>query len=58
MSVTAAKGFVAAGVRAGIRREGRDLAVVRSVPHATGGAMFTRNKVQAAPLQLNRERDR
>jgi glutamate N-acetyltransferase/amino-acid N-acetyltransferase len=56
VSVTAAKGFVASGVEAGIRREGRkDLAVVRSLPHATGAAMFTRNRVQAAPLHVNRE---
>jgi glutamate N-acetyltransferase/amino-acid N-acetyltransferase len=56
MSVTAAKGFVASGVAAGIRRRDRkDLAVVRSVPHAVGGAMFTRNRVQAACLHVNRE---
>jgi glutamate N-acetyltransferase/amino-acid N-acetyltransferase len=55
MSVTAAKGFVASGVTAAIRREGKDLAIVRSLTHATGGAMFTRNRVQAAPLQVNRE---
>src|SRR5438132_1761582 len=55
MSVTAAKGFVASGVAAGIRRDGKDVAIVRSLPHATGGAMFTRNRVQAAPLQVNRE---
>ena len=31
MSVTAAKGFVASGVHAGIRREKKDLAIVRSI---------------------------
>jgi glutamate N-acetyltransferase/amino-acid N-acetyltransferase len=55
VSVTAAKGFVASGVAAKIRREGKDLAIVRSVAPATGGAMFTRNKVQAACLQVDRE---
>ena len=41
MSVTAATGFVASGVAAGIRRRDRkDLAIVRSVPHAVGAAMF------------------
>jgi glutamate N-acetyltransferase/amino-acid N-acetyltransferase len=56
VSVTAAAGFVASGVASGIRREGRlDLAVVRSLTPATGGAMFTRNRVQAAPLQVSRE---
>jgi glutamate N-acetyltransferase / amino-acid N-acetyltransferase len=55
VSVTAAKGFVASGVAAGIRRRDRtDLAIVRSVPHAVGGAMFTRNRVQAACLVVNR----
>src|SRR3954469_16738034 len=56
VSVTAAKGFVASGVAAGIRRRDRkDLAVVRSLPHAVGAAMFTRNRVQAACLHVNRE---
>jgi glutamate N-acetyltransferase / amino-acid N-acetyltransferase len=56
MSVTAPKGFVASGVAAGIRRqERRDLAIVRSLVPAVGGAMFTRNQVQAACLQVNRD---
>jgi glutamate N-acetyltransferase/amino-acid N-acetyltransferase len=55
MSVTAAQGFVASGVAVGIRRRDRkDLAIVRSVPHAVGAAMFTRNQVQAACLQISR----
>jgi glutamate N-acetyltransferase/amino-acid N-acetyltransferase len=56
VSVTAANGFVASGVAAGIRHEGRrDLAVVRSVSPATGAAMFTRNRVQAACVTVSRE---
>ena len=56
MSVTTAKGFVASGVAAGIRRRDRkDLAVVRSLVPATGAAMFTRNRVQAACLTVNRD---
>jgi len=56
MSVTAAKGFAASGVVAGIRRrERKDLAIVRSLTPAVGAAMFTRNKVQAACLQVCRE---
>src|SRR5262249_11795950 len=55
VSVTSAIGFVASGVEAGIRRSGRkDVALVRSVPRAVGAAMFTRNRVQAAPLEVNR----
>jgi len=56
MSVTAARGFAASGVAVGIRRrERRDLAIVRSLAPAVGGAMFTRNKVQAACLQVCRD---
>jgi glutamate N-acetyltransferase / amino-acid N-acetyltransferase len=54
MSVTAAAGFVAAGVHAGIRRAEPDLAVVRSTQPAVGAAMFTRNRVLAAPLVVSR----
>jgi glutamate N-acetyltransferase/amino-acid N-acetyltransferase len=55
MSVTAPKGFEAAGVRAGIRKEALDLAIVRSTLPAVGGALFTVNRVQAAPVVVSRE---
>jgi glutamate N-acetyltransferase / amino-acid N-acetyltransferase len=56
MSVTAARGFVAAGLHCGIRRkERRDLALVRSLRPATGAGMFTANRVQAAPVLVSRE---
>jgi glutamate N-acetyltransferase/amino-acid N-acetyltransferase len=54
MSVTAAPGFVASGVRAGIRRAGSDLALVRSTKPAVGAGMFTANRVQAAPVLVSR----
>jgi glutamate N-acetyltransferase/amino-acid N-acetyltransferase len=54
LSVTSPKGFEASGVAAGIRYDRADVALVRSTSPAVGGAMFTRNKVQAACLQLNR----
>jgi glutamate N-acetyltransferase/amino-acid N-acetyltransferase len=54
MSVTAARGFVASGVRAGIRRSAPDLALVRSLPRAVGGAVWTTNRVQAAPVEVSR----
>jgi len=54
LSVTAAAGFVASGVRAGIRREGKDLALVRSLTRATGAAMWTQNRVQAAPVVISK----
>ena len=55
MSVTAAKGFVAAGVHAGIRRSARDLALIRSTIPAVGTAMLTVNRVQAAPVLVTKE---
>ncbi|HEX6761332.1 MAG TPA: bifunctional glutamate N-acetyltransferase/amino-acid acetyltransferase ArgJ [Gaiellaceae bacterium] len=54
MSVTAAKGFEASGVAAGIRRAGKDLALVRATTRATGAAMWTRNRVQAAPVVVSK----
>jgi len=54
VSVTAAQGFVASGVAAGIKREGKDLALVRSVPRATGAAMWTQNRVLAAPVVVSK----
>ena len=54
MSVTAAQGFVASGVECGIRKSGRDLALVRSLPAAVGAGMFTTNRVQAAPVRVSR----
>ena len=54
MSVTAAKGFVASGVAAGIRREAPDVALVRSVPRAVGAAVWTTNRVLAAPVVVSR----
>ncbi len=54
MSVTGARGFVATGVRVGIRRSGLDLALVRSLAPAVGGAVWTTNRVQAAPVTVSR----
>jgi len=54
MSVTAAKGFVAAGVHAGIRRDRKDVAVVQALTRATGAAMWTQNRVQAAPVVVSK----
>jgi glutamate N-acetyltransferase/amino-acid N-acetyltransferase len=55
MSVTAARGFAAAGVHAQIRKEKRDLAIVRSTVPATGAAMWTQNRVLAAPVVVSKE---
>jgi glutamate N-acetyltransferase/amino-acid N-acetyltransferase len=55
MSITAAKGFAAGAVHAGIRKEKLDLALVHSLVPATGAGMFTVNRVQAAPVVVSRE---
>jgi glutamate N-acetyltransferase/amino-acid N-acetyltransferase len=57
MSVTAAKGFLAAGVTAGLKASGRpDLAlVVNSGPDAHAAGVFTSNRFQAAPVTWSRE---
>jgi glutamate N-acetyltransferase/amino-acid N-acetyltransferase len=54
MSVTAAKGFVAAGVHAGIRRDHKDVALLLASSGATGAAMWTQNRVQAAPVVVSK----
>ncbi|MEV5345115.1 bifunctional glutamate N-acetyltransferase/amino-acid acetyltransferase ArgJ [Streptomyces achromogenes] len=52
MSVTAAKGFTAAGVAAGIKENGNpDLAlVVNNGPRRAAAGVFTSNRVKAAPV--------
>ena len=52
MSVTAAAGFSAGGVTAGLKPSGRsDLALVRNLgPDFTAAAVFTGNRVKAAPV--------
>ena len=52
MSVTAARGFRAAGVRAGLKTSGKsDLAlVVNDGPFDIAAGVFTTNRVVAAPV--------
>jgi glutamate N-acetyltransferase/amino-acid N-acetyltransferase len=52
MSVTAARGFRASGVAAGLKSSGDpDVAlVVNDGPHDTAAAVFTSNRVKAAPV--------
>ena len=54
MSVTAAAGFLASGVHAGIRRSGPDLALLRSVEPAVGAAVWTTNRILAAPVVVSK----
>ncbi|WP_313133102.1 bifunctional glutamate N-acetyltransferase/amino-acid acetyltransferase ArgJ [Anaerocolumna sp.] len=49
--VTAAKGFKAAGIYAGIKRKRKDMALVYSVVPAKSAGTFTTNTVKAAPVK-------
>ena len=54
--VTAPQGFIAAGVKAGIKVSGNhDVAVIYSTAPAACGAVFTQNKMCAAPVLVSRE---
>ena len=53
-NVTSAKGFLAAGVKAGIKASGNyDMALVYSESPAVSAGAFTRNLVRAAPVTLS-----
>jgi glutamate N-acetyltransferase/amino-acid N-acetyltransferase len=55
--VTAARGFRACGVAAGIKyKERKDMALVVADLPAAVAAVYTTNKVAAAPVQVDRER--
>ena len=55
--VTAARGFMASGVSAGIKRSRKpDLALVFSERPVTAAGIFTTNRLQAAPVQISRRR--
>ncbi|WP_296664843.1 bifunctional glutamate N-acetyltransferase/amino-acid acetyltransferase ArgJ [Demequina sp.] len=57
MSITAAQGFVAAGVAAGLKSTGaRDVAlVVNEGPERVAAGVFTSNRVVAAPVTWSRQ---
>jgi glutamate N-acetyltransferase/amino-acid N-acetyltransferase len=57
--VTAAEGFRASGISAGIKRSRKpDLSLVVGDRPCAAAAVFTRNRVQAAPVRISRERVR
>jgi len=51
--ITAPKGFKAAGVYCGIKKNRPDLALIYSKVPATSYAMFTSNKMKAAPVSVS-----
>ena len=48
------KGFLASGVRAGIRKKRPDLGLIVAPGGATAAAVFTQNRFQAAPVVLSK----
>jgi glutamate N-acetyltransferase/amino-acid N-acetyltransferase len=52
--ITAPEGFLAAGIHAGIKMGKKDLALVYSPTPAVAAAVFTANKVPAAPVLVDR----
>src|SRR5262249_7651965 len=48
------RGFLASGVRAGIRKKRPDVALIVAPGGATAAAIFTRTRFQAAPVVLSR----
>ena len=53
--VTAPKGFLCSGLRAGIKQWSRDLGLLYSEVPATAAGIFTTSRLQGAPLFVTRE---
>lgn len=54
--VTFAEGFKACGIKAGIKKSGKDdLAIIYTETEATVAGTFTQNKVAAAPVWISKE---
>lgn len=49
------RGFVASGIRAGIRKKRPDLGLIVAADGATAAAVFTQNRFQAAPVVLSKD---
>lgn len=54
-SIVSPKGFTAAGVHCGIKKEKKDLGILVSEVPASVAGVFTTNAVQAAPLKVTKE---
>ena len=53
--VTSPKGFLAAGVHAGLKKQKKDMALIVSAASAVSAGTFTTNKVKAAPVLWDME---
>lgn len=54
-SIVTPKGFSAIGVHAGLRKEKKDIGAILCDVPASSAAVYTTNKLQAAPLQVTKE---
>lgn len=53
--VTVSRGFKAAGLKCGLKKNKKDLALLYSEVPARASALFTTNRIQAAPLKITKE---
>ncbi|MBI4640063.1 MAG: bifunctional glutamate N-acetyltransferase/amino-acid acetyltransferase ArgJ [Candidatus Tectomicrobia bacterium] len=53
--VTAVPGILASGMACGIKKRGKDLALIVSEPVATAAGVFTTNRLPAAPVILSKD---
>ncbi|MBP7459793.1 MAG: bifunctional glutamate N-acetyltransferase/amino-acid acetyltransferase ArgJ [Candidatus Delongbacteria bacterium] len=53
--ITAAAGYSVAGVHAGLKKSRKDMALIVSRQPAATAALFTTNKVVAAPVEIDRD---
>ena len=56
--ITAAEGFQASGIHAGLKRNKKDLALIFSAVPGSAAGMFTTNRVKGAPLVVSMPRVR
>lgn len=54
-SLISPKGFMAAGIHTGMKRKRNDLGAILCEVPATGAAVYTLSKMQAAPLKVTKE---
>ncbi|MEK7812844.1 MAG: bifunctional ornithine acetyltransferase/N-acetylglutamate synthase, partial [Candidatus Desantisbacteria bacterium] len=53
--ITAPNGFLASGVRCGLKTSGNDLAIIYSQKPSVASAVFTANRFQAAPISISKQ---
>lgn len=52
------KGFSSAAIKAGLKNNDYDLAIIKSEVPSTVSALYTQNKLQAAPIQFSKNNDK